>query len=97
MVKSNISFEERFWEKVDKKSDDECWLWKGAHSTKTGHGNMWHPDLHRAYQAYRISFELHKGKIGKGKHILHSCDNGSCVNPNHLREGTHKENMDDKF
>lgn len=22
--------EERFWEKVDKRGDDECWIWLGA-------------------------------------------------------------------
>ena len=96
MVKSELTFEERFWAKVDKRDDNECWPWKGAKS-KTGHGNMYHPDWKRAQPAYRISYEINKGIITEGKHILHSCDNGNCVNPNHLREGTHQENMKDMF
>lgn len=28
--------------------------------------------------------------------MLHSCDNPSCVRPDHLFEGTQQDNMDDK-
>ena len=28
---------------------------------------------------------------------LHACDRPCCVNPDHLREGTHKENMKDMY
>jgi len=96
-MKFESIFLEGFWNKVDIKNDDECWLWLGATSGRVGQASIYHPILKRAYQAYRISYEIKYGDIENGKHILHSCDNPTCVNPNHLRQGTHQENMKDMF
>lgn len=44
----------------------------------------------------RAIFEHHKKrKIKKGMSILHFCDNERCINPNHLREGTQRDNIQD--
>ena len=49
-------------------------------------------------KAHRISLEQHLGRpIQYGMFVLHSCNNPPCCNPEHLREGTHQENMDDKL
>lgn len=32
-----------------------------------------------------------------GKVIMHTCDNPPCINPRHLIEGTHLDNMQDMF
>ena len=46
-------------------------------------------------QATHVSWYLHTGDWPT-KHMCHKCDNPSCVNPHHLFEGTHQDNMDDK-
>lgn len=47
-------------------------------------------------RAHRISWVLwNKSQIPDGMHILHSCDNRACVNPEHLSVGTHTDNMRD--
>lgn len=63
------------------------------HKQKYAYGHTNGKRLHRlAYcEANGVSYESIKGW-----HVLHSCDNPRCVNPAHLRLGTHQDNMDDK-
>ena len=49
-----------------------------------------HVYAHRA--AYAIA---NGGFVPAGKIVMHSCDNRTCVNPDHLSLGTGKDNMDD--
>lgn len=67
-----------------------CWVWQRS-KHKNGYG--WLKVFGKVVSAHRYSYEIHKGKIPEGMEILHSCDNKRCINPGHLRVGTHKENM----
>lgn len=46
-------------------------------------------------KAHRLVFKLFRGPLIKGKEICHFCDRKGCINPDHLFQGTHKENMKD--
>jgi hypothetical protein len=47
--------------------------------------------------AHRVAWEVANGRaVPEGMHILHSCHEPSCVDPDHLRPGTHADNMADK-
>lgn len=84
---------EAFWKKVQK--GDGCWIWTGAHdrygyglfAIKTGKRDVG--------TAHRFAWQVVKGEIPAGLHVLHKCDNPGCVNPEHLSLGTHQTNMDE--
>lgn len=85
----------RFWKKVSKQKEDECWIWN-AYKHKKGYG-YFHANG-SVMKSHRISFILeNKTLIPKGMCICHSCDNPSCVNPNHLWMGTNMDNIKDSL
>ena len=82
----------RFWTKVDRRGPDDCWNWKaGKSSTGYGHFTIKFENL----RAHVFSYRLNIGPIPFGLIVLHNCDNPSCVNPAHLRCGSHRENNQD--
>lgn len=87
--------EQRFWKKVDIRSEGECWEWQGSR-WQNGYGMFFSPEG-KIIKAHRFSLEMKLGRsIAEGMLSLHSCDNPPCVNPSHLREGTVQMNADDK-
>lgn len=68
-----------------------CWLWQLG--TRLGYGSTRHNG--KTQFAHRVSYQLYKGDIPVGMMILHTCDIKLCVNPDHLRLGTAKDNSID--
>lgn len=85
--------EARFWSKVDRSPHPKnCWLWTAGKFRK-GYGAF--TLNYHTVKAHRFSYRLAHGKFPDALFVLHSCDNTTCVNPEHLSLGTTQDNMDD--
>lgn len=73
-------------------TENNCWECI-SHSKNKGYPQIYRRNSKE--KGYRYVYELYKGKIPEGLHIMHLCDNPACINPNHLKPGTHQDNMDD--
>jgi hypothetical protein len=86
---AKASFEDRFWAKVTK--TETCWNWTGG-TDSSGYGVTWRD--RRFVGAHRASYELRNKAIADGLVVDHICHNRACVNPDHLRLATSKQNME---
>ncbi len=92
-----MTLEERFWAKVEKGGG--CWLWRGSLSRGYGKFRTGGRGSIPA-NAHRVAWELTYGAIpvGEGYHgtcVCHTCDNRSCVRPDHLFLGSNLDNARD--
>jgi hypothetical protein len=85
-----LTFEERFWAKVEK--TDGCWLWRAKTNGK--YGQFYVTGIGHC-GAHRVSWGIAFGVIPAELHVCHRCDTPLCVRPDHLFLGTRRDNMRD--
>lgn len=84
--------ERRFWSRVDRRGNGECWPWTGVIGT-WGYGSFWFRGCNR--NASRVAWVLTHGDIARDVVVCHKCDNPACCNPAHLFLGSQGDNVRD--
>jgi len=80
-----------FWNKIVK--TETCWYWQGCVSGANRGSFMLDG---KRYVPTEVMLMLHGQFREGGLMILHTCDHGACVNPDHLYWGTQFDNMRDR-
>lgn len=94
-----IGDEARFWAKVQRLTNDDCWIWTASFD-KNMYGKFLISEegKDRSVRAHVYSWELYTGRpVPKGVQVCHKCDHSYCVNPDHLFLGTTQDNTQDKI
>ncbi len=86
---------EDFFERCSPEPNSGCWIWLGA--TSKGY-----PCIRRrpspTIRVHRLVLAEKLGRpIRSGFHALHICDVTLCINPAHLYEGSHSQNIQEAW
>lgn len=75
-----------------------CWEWQG-YKRPDGYGmtRMTRDDgTTNTTTIQQASYTIHKGAVPEGMCVDHICRNPGCVNPDHLRLATYKQNSENR-
>jgi hypothetical protein len=70
---------DKFWSRVEKRGETECWLWRGPRRPSLDGRQMQSPQ--------HAAWVLAGRALPRGLYVSTACRNPDCVNPQHLREG----------
>lgn len=87
-----MNLPERFESKIAYCPTSGCWLWLGC-MDRHGYGQLRRPGGKMSV-AHKVIYEYLHGAVGKGFELDHFvCSNRACVNPQHLKVVSHKDNL----
>lgn len=81
---------DRYWAKVVRIEDFECWVWIGAVAGR-GHGRFW-LGSRKVVIAHRFGWAVTHPDEAMPEVVGHGCDNPICQRPLHWRASTHARN-----
>ncbi len=86
--------EARFWSKVKRGTDNECWEWLGP-LDRHGYGSFGIKCLagYTLARSHRVAYWLSKGPLSQALTVDHLCRNRACQNPNHMELVTRGMNV----
>lgn len=79
---------------TDVNPDTWCWEYRG-NTSKTGYGVLYADDS--SHRTHRVVYQYLYRKVSPPYMLCHICNNPKCCNPDHLYEGTTKENERDSI
>lgn len=96
--KTTAALIETFWSRVNKNGPvvheqlGPCWLWTGG-LKNNGYGYF--VIRRKPIYVHRLMYFLTMGITLPDRMACHKCDNPQCCNPQHIFDGTAKDNADD--
>lgn len=85
---------EKLMESVERIPEAGCWIWMG-YCERQGYGRV-AVSRGKTVLAHRLFWQLLTGNEPRDC-ILHHCDVPSCVNPDHLYDGSRSDNLHDAW
>ena len=74
-------------------TESGCWEWNLSTFPDTGYGQCCNKS--GEMKAHRLAYKIFNGAIPEGRIVMHTCDNRTCCNPEHLIAASQSDNIMD--